>query len=54
MQRFYYHVKEKNRIEVVWAYSKLDAIRKVALSGDAPLLNKIEWLGPNQLADSRS
>ena len=44
MTRFYYRIRHQNKYGLIWALSKLDALRQVAYSEDMTQLQHVEWL----------
>jgi hypothetical protein len=44
MRRFYYRISSRNRYNVLWAYSRLDALRRLAYGEDMVHLQEVEWL----------
>lgn len=44
MTRFYYRIRHQNKYGLIWALSKLDALRQVAYSEDMAQLQHVEWL----------
>lgn len=44
MTRFYYRIPHQNKYGLIWALSKLDALRQLAYSEDMTQLQHVEWL----------
>lgn len=43
-RRFYYIIPPSNRINVIWALSRVDALLQLSYSNDMPLINNLRWL----------
>jgi hypothetical protein len=44
MRRFYYQIKKLNKIGMVWAHSRAEALQIISYSADAEFIGQIEWL----------
>jgi hypothetical protein len=44
MRRFYYQIKRLNKIGMVWAHSRAEALQIISYSDDAVFIGQIEWL----------
>ena len=43
-KRFYYRIAHRNKYGLIWALSRLDALRQLAYSEDMVELQHVEWL----------
>jgi len=44
MRRFYYQIKRLNKIGMVWARSRVEALQIISYSSDGEFIGQIEWL----------
>jgi hypothetical protein len=44
MRRFYYQIKRLNKIGMVWARSRVEALQIISYSDDGEFIGQIEWL----------
>jgi len=44
MRRFYYQIKRLNKIGMVWARSRVEALQIISYSADGEFIGQIEWL----------
>ncbi len=44
MRRFYYQIKRLNKIGMVWARSRAEALQIISYSNDFEFIRQIEWL----------